>query len=93
MGDLLQKRVTFVQAAVACATTLLLAVSTSVAWGTSFQTKASAATESKRVEKVEKDQASAASEVKALHDDFHEMLDTMDRIDNKVDQILLRGHR
>ncbi len=88
-NEIAQKRVTLAQTIIACATTIIVAIGGSVAWATSFQTKAAAAQTTIRLEAVETAQTKSDQEVQHIHDDSARVESGVSRLDDKVDRVLL----
>lgn len=94
MGELFQKRVSLAQVVLVFAGTALASVAGSVAWATQFQTKtiaaSSAIAQDARISKIEKDQTASSARVESMHDEITEVRDTTNRLDEKLDKVLLR---
>jgi hypothetical protein len=93
-AEMAQKRVSLVTTIIACASTFLVSVGGSVAWATQFQTKAAASAQSSaqvsRLERVEGMAGQASGEVSGLREDVRRIDDTTQRLDDKLDKVLMR---
>lgn len=92
-----QRRVNLSTTLIACVSSLLVSTIGAVAWATQFQTKVQAtvqaAAQAARVDSVVEKQNNAATSMSALQQDVTDVKETVTRVDDKIDRLLLRGRR